>query len=224
MTLKEIIDIVESEGYELDKRPYKLNVVGVRNLADTMPDEFQDELAYFYFDDKGKPVGKVARGTTSPSVYWLQNPMAAKGAAILKQGQYKDAYAIGLHRSIYQALVQVKPVTVIRDNDRNSYLDFFADTQTGLYGINIHRASRGKNNEAVIGKDSAGCQVYMYEDDFNGMMDMAKKSRDLYGNKFTYTLIDKREIAKRRINYALIGGVIIALTGYVYFLKKKGVI
>lgn len=222
MTLKEVIDSVKEQGYQLDTRPFKLNVVGIRNLADTVPDEFQDEIAYFYYDNNGNPVGKVARGTTSPSVYFLQNPMNMSGTAILQQGQYQDAYAIGLHRGLYSALVQVKPVTVIRDTDRNSYLDFLADTQTGLFGINIHRATK-KNNQAIIGRDSAGCQVYMYEEDFNGMMNMAKKSRDMYGNRFTYTLIDKRAILKKRINYGLIGGIVIALTAYVYYLKKKKV-
>jgi hypothetical protein len=223
MRLKEIIDSVKEQGYQLDTRPFMLNVVGIRNLADTEPDEFQDELAYFYFDNNGNLVGKVARGTTSPSVYFLQNPMVRSGTAILQQGQYKDAYAIGLHKGIYPALVQVKPVTVIRDTDRNSYLDFFADTQTGKFGINIHRSSRGKNNQAIIGRDSAGCQVYMYDEDFNAMMDMARKSRDTYGNKFTYTLIDKRAVLKKRINYGVIGGIVIALTAYVYYLKKKKV-
>ena len=222
MTLKEVIDSVKEQGYQLDTRPFKLNVVGIRNLADTVPDEFQDEIAYFYYDNNGNPVGKVARGTTSPSVYFLQNPMNMSGTAILQQGQYQDAYAIGLHRGLYSALVQVKPVTVIRDTDRNSYLDFLADTQTGLFGINIHRATK-KNNQAIIGRDSAGCQVYMYEEDFNGMMNMAKKSRDMYGNRFTYTLIDKRAILKKRINYGLIGGIVIALTAYVYYLKRKKV-
>lgn len=223
MTLKDVIESVISQGYELDTRPFKLNVVGIRNPANTVPNEFQDEIAYFYFDNNGKPVGKVARGTTSPSVYFLQNPMVSAGTAILQQGQYKDAYAIGLHRRKYSALVQVKPVTVIRDSDRNSYLDFFADTQTGLFGINIHRATRGKNNEAIIGQDSAGCQVYMYEPDFDAMMKMANKSRELYGNKFTYTLIDKRTIIKKRINYAVIGGILIGMTLYVLYLKKKKV-
>jgi len=223
MTLKEVISSVEGQGYELDKRPFKLNVVGIRNLANTMPEEFQDEIAYFYFDNNGKPVGSVARGTTSPSVFFLQNPMVSSGTAILKQGQYKDSYAVGLHAGKYLALVQVKPVTVIRDKDRNSYLDFFSDTQTGLFGINIHRASRGKNNEAIIGEDSAGCQVYMYEADFDAMMSMANKSRQMYGNKFTYTLIDKREQFKKKRNYALVGGILIAMTMYVYYLKKKKV-
>jgi hypothetical protein len=221
MTLEDIISLVKSQGYEVDKRPYKLNVVGVRDTAITEPILFQDEIAYFYYDEYGNLVGGVGRGTTSPSVYFLENPMNSVAAGILKNGQYKDAYAIGLHRNKYEALVQVKPVTVMRDSDRNSYLDFFAPTQTGLFGINIHH---GSNAGAAIDKDSAGCQVFMYMDDFNSMMDMARKSREKYGNTFTYTLIDKKEIIKKRLNIAVVGAILIALTGYVYYLKKKKVL
>jgi hypothetical protein len=64
----------------------------------------------------------------------------------------------------------------MRDKDRNSYLDFFAPTQTGLFGINIHKATI-KNNQAEIGQDSAGCQVFMNINDYNDMMKMAETSR-----------------------------------------------
>lgn len=63
----------------------------------------------------------------------------------------------------------------------------------------------------------------MYKDDFDAMMRMANKSRDNYGNKFTYTLIDKRTILKKRINYGIVGGILLAMTLYVYYLKKKKV-
>jgi hypothetical protein len=223
MTLEDVISLVKSQGYEIDTTPFKLNVVGIRDTANTEPILFQDEIAYFYYDQNGNLVGKVARGTTSPSVYYLQNPINSGGAAILKQGQYKDSYAIGLHRGKYKALVQVKPVTVIRDKDRNSYLDFFASTTTGLYGINIHKATI-KNNRAEIGTDSAGCQVFMNIEDFDDMMKMADTSRIKNGNTFTYTLIDKKEIIKKRLDLALVGAILIGLTGYVYYLRKKKVL
>jgi hypothetical protein len=63
--------------------------------------------------------------------------------------------------------------------------------------------------------------VFQNESDFQGMMDMARQSKNKYGNNFTYTLIDKKEIYKRRINYGLAGGILIAITAYVYYLKKK---
>lgn len=221
MTLNDVIEEAAREGYKMDTRPMKLNLIGIRNPSNTSPETFEDHIAYFYYDNNGYAIGNVAKGTTSPSVYFLNNPMNSAGTAILKQGQYINSHKIGLHRGKYEALVQQNPVTVIRDDDRNSYLDFFADTQTGLYGINIHRATIGKNNIAVIDKDSAGCQTFQNIDDFNQMMAMARKSRDLYGNNFTYTLIDMKQVYKKRVNYAVVGVIIIALTIYVYKISKK---
>jgi len=126
-----------------------------------------------------------------------------------------------MHRGKYLALTQAKPVTVIRDNDRDAYINYFAGTTTGMYGINIHRASRGKNNEAVIGLDSAGCQVFRNEKDFDEMMVLASRHRSLYGNKFTYTLIDLRDKVKYR-NTAIfsIAAVLFGYSMYLLFSKK----
>jgi hypothetical protein len=218
MTLESIILQANSQGYFFDKRPYKLNVVGVRNPMNTSPTRFDDKLAYFYYDDNGKLNGKVVPGTTSPSVYYLQKPMVSSGTAILKQGQYKDSYSIGLHRGKYEALVQSKPVTVIRDNDRNKIINFLAPTTTGYYGINIHRATLGKENVVYIEADSAGCQTFQNINEFNDMMKLARKSRDLYGNKFTYTLIDQKEVYT---NYTLVATLIIGITLYIKYTKDK---
>ena len=88
------------------------------------------------------------------------------GAAILKNGQYIDAYKIGLHRGEYKALIEQKPVTVIRDYDRNAVLDFNNGKQeTGNFGINIHRAG-SKGTTINVDKWSAGCQVFENAEDF----------------------------------------------------------
>jgi hypothetical protein len=146
--------------------------------------------------------------------------MNVKGAAVLKSGEYKDAYAIGLHRGQYTALVQVKPVTTIRDNDRNAIINYFAPTTTGLYGINIHRATLNKQNKAVIGQDSAGCQVFRDVADYNEMIDLAKKSREKYGNKFSYILIDELDEIKFRNTSILFLGLGLVSFSLYYFFKK----
>jgi hypothetical protein len=221
LTLEEVIEMIQSYDYPIDKRPFKLNIAGIRDAKDTTSLTFDDIIAYWYYDNNGTINGRAARGTTSPSKYWLENPMNPKGAAILITGHYPDTWGIGMHKGKYEALVQQKPVTVIRDNDRNSYLDFFADTTTGLYGINIHRSSRGKDDITFISQDSAGCQVFQNEDDFNEFMRLARISRDKYGNKFSYSLIDERDIIKKGVNLAVVGAVLIGLTAYIYFLRKK---
>lgn len=220
--LNSIIKSAEKLGYPIDKRPNKLNVIGVRNSKATSQDKFDDLLAYFTYDDKGNLVGKVVAGTTDPSTYFLKTPMNVKGAAILKSGQYKDAYAIGLHRGQYEALVQVKPVTVIRDSDRNAYINYFAPTQTGLYGINIHKSTKGKSNEDIIDRDSAGCQVFRNIPDFMDMMRLAQTSRKKYGNTFTYTLIDERDTLKfRNTTLSFIVGLgLLTLATYIYKKNK----
>lgn len=220
LTLNDIIKTARDKGYTIDTRPNKLNLIGVRNSKATDQNTFDDKIAYFYYDEKGKLIGKVVPATTDPSTYWLKTPMNPQGAAILKSGEYQDAYAIGLHRGKYSALVQVKPVTTIRDNDRNSLINYLAPTTTGLYGINIHRATIGKSNVALIDQDSAGCQVFRDFADYNKMMELANVSRDKYGNKFSYILIDERDAVKTRNTLLLFGGVLL-VAGSLYILFKK---
>lgn len=219
-SLNDIVRSAERLGYSIDKRPFKLNLIGVRNSNAINQNSFDDQIAYFYYDDKGKLIGKVVPATTDPSTAWLKDPMNVKGAAVLKSGEYKDAYAIGLHRNKYEALVQVKPVTVIRDNDRDALINYLAPTQTGLFGINIHKSAKGKNNEDIIGLDSAGCQVFRNIPDFMDMMRLAQISRSKYGNKFSYILIDERDTIKLRNTVTLIFGIGLVFYSF-YLLSKK---
>lgn len=217
-TLKDIVKAMEAKGYEVDKRPYALNVVGIRNSKPVSQDRYDDEIAYFYYDNNGRLQGKVAIGTTDPSTYFLKNPMNEGGAAILKGGQYKGAYTIGTHAGKYTALVQQgAPVTVIRDGDRDGYTNFLNATDTGYFGINIHRSTRTKNDATLIGMDSAGCQVFQNEEDFNEMMRRAHDHKAKYGNKFTYTLLDDRD-AKRTRNTWIV--LVAGLAGVSYILYR----
>lgn len=219
-TLDTIIKTIKSKGYTLYTQPFRLNIVGLRNFTTSKPNTFDDYLAFFYYDDKGNPIGKVAPATTDPSIPYLLNPMMPDvGTAILKSGEYKDSYGIGLHRNQYEALVQIKPVTVIRDNDRNALINYFATTMTGMYGINIHRASKGVNLATKVDSYSAGCQVFQSESDFQLFMSFARKSRDLYGNKFTYILLDDRDLVKN-INTSLLGVALVVSALYIFSKSK----
>src|ERR1035437_9729223 len=159
MVFAKIKGILRSKGYELYTRPYELNIIGVRSES-TTPNTFDDEIHVFY---KVAPIVwnyHAYKATTDPGTFWLRNPMQPQGTAILSQGQYRGAYQIGLHQGKYKALVQVKPITVIRDYDRDATLDFKNGTKSkGMFGINIHRASVTGITKAVD-KYSAGCQVF----------------------------------------------------------------
>jgi hypothetical protein len=92
----------------------------------------------------------------------------------------------------------MRPVTILRDYDRNAILDFKNGTpETGMFGINIHHASVNGTTKTVDNY-SAGCQVFANINEFNLFMQLCEKHKQLYGNSFTYTLIDKRAIARQQ--------------------------
>jgi hypothetical protein len=195
--LAAIVNALRVKTYETYIRPFELNIVGIRNES-TVPNRFDDEIHVFFKNNSNLWIHYIFPATTDPGTYWLKNPMNLQGTAILSQGQYDDAYQVGLHRGKYYALVQRKPVTVLRDYDRNAILDFKnGRPETGMFGVNIHYASVN-GTTITVDSYSAGCQVFANINDFNLFMQLCEKHRQLYGNSFTYTLIDKRAIARQK--------------------------
>ena len=143
---KNILRFMRKNDYVIYDKPYQLNIVGVRN-AETQPNKFDDSIFVFYKDDNNNWIDKEYPATTDTGTYWLKNPMSNLGTAMLKEGQYVDAYKQGYHKGEYLALVQDKPVTTYRDYDRDAIFDIFTKETTGNYGINIHKA--GQNSQDV---------------------------------------------------------------------------
>jgi hypothetical protein len=223
-TIRALLKLAVEKGYKIYDRPNELNIWNVRKNT-TVPNQFDDMMYVFWKNDSGKWVGKQYPITTDPGTYWLNKPMNAKGTAILKEGQYIDAYQQGMHRSKYKALVQRKPVTVIRDYDRNAVLDFYNGKEdTGLHGINIHRANSTGTTKS-INKYSAGCQVFANADDFAEFLKLTDSHKAIYGNQFTLSLVDERAYLRKLKRYGvyLLSGLIIAgavWTGYRAYKNK----
>jgi hypothetical protein len=213
LTTQEISRLVSSlkaKKYKVYTRPYEMNIVGKRNKT-TQPNKFDDSINVFYKNDKGQWEGYTAPATTDPGTYFLNKPIANLGAAILKEGQYENKYQIGLHRSKYEAVVQRGgPVTVYRDYNRDNVLDFNnGREETGMFGINIHKAGAESD---VVNNWSAGCQVFQKSADFEEFMNLARKHKSLYGNQLTYTLLDNRAYMRgilRRTLYIVLAGAVV---------------
>ncbi len=198
MNLAGILSVMKRNRYLVYDQPYRVNIVGLRSNQ-TTANRFDDEIHVFFKTDSKNWQQHIFKATTDPGTYWLQNPSSPQGTAILAQGQYKNAYQIGMHQGKYKALVQRAPVTVMRDYDRNALLDFFNGTPaTGLFGINIHRASVNGTTK-YVDKYSAGCQVFANSSDFETFLQLCEKHSSLYGNSFTYTLIDFRAVHRERM-------------------------
>lgn len=178
----------EKEYVWYDK-PFQLNVFSIRS-KDRLVNKFDDHMFVIYKDNKNKWWIHQWACTTDPGLKILLNPPNRKGAAILAPGQYKDAYAIDLHKRRYPALCQRKGnVTVYRDNNRNAVHDFEGTIKdTGMFGINIHKA--GIDSTQVDGW-SAGCTVFKRVKDFDEFMTLCRKHKQSHGNTFTYSLFDE---------------------------------
>jgi len=187
LLIEEYLSLASSLGYLIYDEGYCTpNIVGVRS-RNSRVNHYDDSINLYYIEE-GKWQHKMYAATTYPGLPSLLKPPNPKGTAILKPGQYIDTYAIGKHRGKYDALVQVAPVTVYRDSNLDDQFTLDpSKKETGLFGINIHRASFGAK---FVGPDSAGCQVIKYADDFNDFMYHVKLASTHNNNKFTYTLVE----------------------------------
>lgn len=212
MVLQKIKAIIRHKGFRIFSRPFELNIIGLRSKS-TTPNRFDDEIHVFYKVSTLNWHYHIFKATTDPGTFWLRQPMQEQGTAILAEGQNIDAYELGLHRGKYIALVQRKAVTIIRDYNRDAVLDFKNGTITkGLYGINIHRANRTGTTKSVD-KNSAGCQVFESAHDFALFIKLSLKHKSLYGNKFSYSLIDFRAVRRQNARYVAAGIGVAGLLG-----------
>ena len=184
--------LFKSKGYVFfDKGEYNLNIIGIRKSGNLITNGFDDYIVVIYKNKRGWQ--KIYyRATTEPGSYYMYTVPNKIGTAIMVPGQYRGAYKIGKHQGKYKALVQVKPVKVYRDANKDSYYDMEPETiQNGVFGINIHKAG---NASKRIDKWSAGCQVIADDNNFRAFMQLCEKAAKIYGDTFTYTLINEEDL------------------------------
>ena len=125
---------------------YDVNIIGIRNSKTDgeVTNKFDDIMTISFKDEEGKWQYHEFPCTTDPGDDYIDDPLSPnKGCAVLKPGQYRGSHKIRLHAGKYTALGQKKPVTVYRDNNRNDKYEFDESTcDTGVFGINIHRATK----------------------------------------------------------------------------------
>ena len=201
-TREQIQTAVESKGYKWfhdnSNKGYDVNIVGIRNneTKGRVTNAFDDKITISY-KIEGEWQYHEFNCTTDPGSHWVDHPMLEKGVAILKPGQYRGSHKLRLHQGKYLALGQKKDVTVYRDGNLDGKYDFNEDnTDTGLFGINIHRATARKGGKSTrVDKWSAGCQVIADNDDWHEFLDICQAAREIHGNSFSYTLLESRDIS-----------------------------
>ena len=202
-TREQIETTVKAKGYKWfednSNKGYDVNIVGVRNseTKGRVTNAFDDCITISYKKD-GEWQFHCFECTTDPGTAYMENPILEDtGCAILKPGQYRGSHKLRLHQGKYLALGQKRDVTVYRDNNRDDKYDLDElNTTTGLFGINIHRATgRSGGKSTRVDKWSAGCQVIADNDDWHEFLDICQAAREIHGNSFSYTLIESKDIA-----------------------------
>lgn len=199
ITLDQIIAARKKYGYPIFEGIYNVMITGIRDTTDNIGDDFNDLITVSYQDENKKWKLYSFAATTDPGQLFRTNSpypeQQANGVAILKAGHYPASHTIGYHGGgsyRHKALIQTGNLTVYRDNNKDLILDWNdkSKIQTGnWFGINIHKAwVNGKAPK--IGNTSAGCQVIADSLDFSIFLEVLSKSAKLYGNTFSYTLLN----------------------------------
>ncbi len=196
--------VLEDKGFAFfENGNFNLNIIGVRNDSGDAS-KFDDFISVVY-RDSGQWVVDTYPVTTEPGPNILLRPLKSvshKGTAILVPGQYRSTYKIDWHGNQdrgHMALCQRGgEVRVWRDNNRDEKPDYHGAEDAGWYGINIHK-HRGSTSRQNVGGVSAGCQVFQSSKDFVEFMETCSDARDQWGNSFTYTLLEEKDLTKKGI-------------------------
>jgi hypothetical protein len=198
MIANEVKSVMEDKGYDFfEEGLFNVNIVGVRSKT-KQSNKFDDTILLIYKNKKKEWEVQSSVATTDPGEKYLVHPINNKGTAILVPGQYKGVYQIDTHarhnsKFAHEALCQRGgALKVWRDNNKDKVLDHDPETlDEGWFGINIHRSKAGEAD--YVGSFSAGCQVFKNGTDFKLFMDAVKRSAKLYGNSFSYTLLEEKD-------------------------------
>jgi len=187
-----------SKSYVFRENKMALNI-GAMRAKNSKSDTFDDLGWCAYIDENNTPQIQFFWCTTDPGKYWLQNPMKEEGCAIMVPNQYKEVLGVGKHNGKYECFKQLGPMSYVRDNNKDTILDFslYRDPEKrkkalfwAIINSNVHRASEF-HNVPIIGRYSASCQVVQNPQTFKKLIELRDKSFSAGFSRWDYTLFEE---------------------------------
>lgn len=177
-----IIKYMQAKRYQIATGAKNYNIVYIEgmnpdgSLNNDPPNQFNDLRMVIEIASKPIIIGRW-EGTTEPGTHYTINPLNPDGAARIAFGQYKS-WKVGQHcgagGSCHEGLVQVEPVAVYRDKNKDS-IRTGDKLFTGNFGINQHWGfDFPRNNIKLAG---AGCLVGRTTDGHKEFMALIKQDK-----------------------------------------------
>jgi hypothetical protein len=183
-----LVDYARKNKWEVRTGENRYNVFYVQGLFpngvsnDNAPNQFNDSRFLVEVNPTPRLIG-AWEASIEPGNYYTKQPMNVEGAAQIQvPGQYK-AWRVGKHKGRELALVQVAPVDIIRDKNRNGKVDEGDLKEHSLIGANQHSA----NDQQFVDGASAGCPVGRTSKGHQEFMRFLQQDADYKANKnFTF--------------------------------------
>jgi hypothetical protein len=154
---------------------------GVKN--ENTPNQFNDSRFLVEVNPNPRLVG-AWEASIEPGSHYTKQPMNSQGTAQIQVPGHYKAWRIGKHKNRELALVQVAPVDIIRDKNRNGKLDEGDEKEHSQIGANQHSAS----DQKFVDGASAGCPVGRTSKGHQEFMSFLQKDVDYQNNKsFTFS-------------------------------------
>ena len=155
-----LVDYARKNKWKIRTGEHRYNIFYVQGMFpsgiqnENAPNQFNDSRFLVEVNPTPRLIG-AWEASIEPGNHYTKQPMNSDGAAHIQvPGQYK-AWRIGKHKGREIALVQVAPVNIVRDYNRNSKVDKGDKKEYSIIGANQHSGS----DQKFVDNASAGCPV-----------------------------------------------------------------
>jgi len=177
----------------------KPNIIAIRTALQ-VPDVFNDVFCIVY-KENGIEKLYTATITTEPGVFYQKNLLNKKGCWVMMPAQMIDAFSLGFHqgKADHECLRSTGMIYGLREDDKDGIIlndkDAVATWVDGTtVGANVHGANKKTDLTTIVGQNSAGCQVHNRWSKKTEMVSICKAYKVYCKNKFTYTLIEEKDL------------------------------
>lgn len=215
--LADLKELLRIKGYKIFTRPLELNIVGVRNNLND-PNKFNDELhvffrsysmeGYAWTDNEMQWNHYRFAICTDPACYTYYQQKNRFWDGLLEQGQYINGF-----KRAHQ--VDGKDGEVLLQKPRFPIRVFYECTEGVMSSVDLRNPNyyspvpSGRiintyynicfeppvdhDGKKWINEFGSGCQVFEHREEFELFMRLCTWHQHVYGNNFTYTLIDFKD-------------------------------